>query len=119
MNQRIRAWYLREVGKIRELKWIQEGHDLESRARRALKIRNNARRKARSMMENPVEVEQLRRRDLQVYGNPDGPTFEQFVAENVRRGLEGDQIYERIIGGAQTIDEDVNRQLRAKPPGDP
>jgi hypothetical protein len=34
------------------------------------------------MMESAVEIEDLRARDLRLYGNPDGPTFEQLVQDN-------------------------------------
>lgn len=57
---------------------------------------------ARSMMENPVEVEDLREHDRRVYGNPDGPTFDQLVQEGHQRGLQRDEVYERIISGSQT-----------------
>src|ERR1017187_6508752 len=32
------------------------------------------------MMESAVEIEDLRARDLRLYGNPDGPTFEQLAS---------------------------------------
>jgi len=39
------------------------------------------------MMENPDEIEDLRERDLRLYGNPDGPTFDQLAQEGYQRGL--------------------------------
>ena len=68
------------------------------------------------MMESPAEVEMLRRRDLQVSGNPDGPTFEQLVAEHSRL-LSGDAILERIIEGAKVTDQQMNERFRPGPPG--
>jgi hypothetical protein len=34
------------------------------------------------MMESAVETDDLQARDLRLYGNPDGPTFEQLVQDN-------------------------------------
>jgi hypothetical protein len=62
-NSEIREWYLRKVATIPDLdlEWTKNGDLLEARARRAWEIRHNARREARSMMENKAEVEALRR----------------------------------------------------------
>ncbi len=63
------------------------------------------------MMMDPTEVELLRQRDLTVYGNLDGPTFE-FLVEKLRgAGLEGDSIYEAIVEGAFRTDADIGESL--------
>ena len=115
-NSDIREWYLRKVATIPDLdlEWTKNGVLLEARARRAWEIRHNARREARSMMENKAEVEALRRRDLTIYGNPDGPTFAQLIAAGSDAGLSRDEILRRIIAGAQTTNEIVNRRLFPK-----
>jgi hypothetical protein len=115
-NEQIRVWYQREVSTIAglNLKWIEQGHPLEHRARRAFEIRHGARLQARAMMENPTEAEQLRARDLQLYGNPDGPTFDQLVEAHRQTGCSGDEVYERIIQGAQTTNAEVDERLRSK-----
>jgi len=74
-------------------------------------IRREARLQARSMMPDPSEAELLRQRDVAVYGDPDGSTFEFLVEELTRVGLEGDEIYEKIIEGASRTDTDINRSL--------
>ena len=62
-------------------------------------------------MASPAEVELLRNRDLALYGNPDGPTFEQLVASRHERGFSGDALYLEIIRGAQTTDVETDREL--------
>ena len=61
------------------------------------------------MMTDPAEVELLRQRDVLIYGNPDGPTFELLVEKLRRAGLEGDTIYEAIIEGAYRTDRGINK----------
>jgi hypothetical protein len=68
------------------------------------------------MMENTAEIEDLRERDRRLYGNPDGPTFDQLVEENYRRGLQQNEAYERIISGSQTINQEVNKRLDLSEP---
>jgi PII-like signaling protein len=63
------------------------------------------------MMPDPVEVERLRRRDLEKYDNPDGPTFDQLVQQWKNKGLSGDEVYEAIIGSSQRTDRDVNKRF--------
>ena len=75
-------------------------------------IRRDARLRARSMMPDPAEAELLRQRDQEVYGDPDGPTLDYLVDRLTRAGLEGDEIYEKIIEGASRTDADMNRSLR-------
>ena len=117
-NREIRAWYRGRVDEIPNLnpKWIRQRVGLEERALRAWQIRREARLQARSMMENPDEVEDLRERDRRLYGNPDGPTFDQLVQEGRRRGIRGDSVYERIISGSQATNSDVNKLFDRKAP---
>ena len=68
------------------------------------------------MMENAAEIEDLRERDLRLYGKPDGPTFDQLVQENLQRGFRIEEVYERIISGAQTTNREVNKLFGAKGP---
>ena len=114
----IRAWYRGRTAEISEFNqgWIAEGVSLEERARRAWRIRHDTRVRARSMMENPAEVEDLGERDRRLYGNPDGPTFDQLVRENDRLGLRQDEVYERIIRGSQTTNREVNKLFDRKVP---
>jgi len=45
------------------------------------------------MMENPVEIEDLSERDRRLYGNPDGPAFDQLVQESQQLGLRQDEVF--------------------------
>ena len=55
--------------------------------------------------------DELRARDQQKYGNPDGPTFTQLVNKARTDGLQGDAVYESIIGSSQRTDEKTNQKL--------
>jgi hypothetical protein len=99
-NKEIRWWYFQEVAEIRGLveEWERRGDSRENQARQAWK-RRHVRLQAREMMEDPADVEAVRRRDLKKYGNPDGPTFEHKL----------DDAYRRIIEDACTTSEEVNK----------
>jgi hypothetical protein len=110
-GREIRIWYLREVAKIVELdqQWQGRGDTLEERARKAWQCRHDLRLRAREMMEEPADVEFLRARDFQRYGNPDGPTFEDLAERFRSRGLSVTDAYEAILHGALSTDESVNK----------
>jgi hypothetical protein len=101
-NAEIRAWYQQEVARIAALNraWVEQGLSLGTRARRAWRIRRDARLRARSMMENPDEVEMLRSRDRELYGDPNGPTFGRLLGDLQLGGASTDEAYEQIIQGA-------------------
>ena len=63
------------------------------------------------MMEEPAEVELLKELDRLIYGNPDGPTFDQLVAAIEKTGLKGDDVFERIVSGATTTNPEVDRDV--------
>ncbi len=115
-NEEIRQWYNDTVDKIPDLneQWIAEGVSVEERAKRAHDIRHDARVKAREMMQNKQEVVDLQARDTEKYGNPDGPTFEYLVEKNRQKGLEGDAIYEAIIGSANRTNREYNEKYGVK-----
>jgi hypothetical protein len=119
-NSEIRAWYQERVVGISKLneEWIARGISLEERALQAWRIRHDARVEARTMMENSAEVEDLRERDRRLYGNTDGPKFDQLVGENYRRGFQRNEVYERIISGSQTTNREVNKLLGLKRPSE-
>jgi hypothetical protein len=110
-NEEIRVYYnqvVTSIGPASE-QWKREGLSAEERARRAFEIRHDARLTCRAMMASAGEVEDLRKRDQEKYGNPDGPTFEQLVENGKKKGATGDAVYEAIVASAQRTDEAVNR----------
>ena len=117
-NEEIRSWYVTGVSAILPLneRWIREGASLEERARRAWRFRHDLRAAARALMQNSGEVEAMRARDSRLYGNPDGPTFEQLVNEGRARGFTKVQVYERIIQGSQSTNRDVDRKAGSTKP---
>jgi len=90
---------------------MDEGRRLHGRAG-AVAIRHDARIMSRAMMSDPAEVEDLRKRDMEKYGNPDGPTFDQLVRRNRENGLTGDAVYEAIVESSQRTDQAVNERFR-------
>lgn len=116
-NVEIREYYLKINGGIGALdeEWQRQGLSAEERAHRAYEIRHNARITCREMMDSEDEIKMLRARDQEKYGNPDGPTFEQLVTKARKDGLQGDAVYESIIGSSQRTDEKTNQKLGVSP----
>jgi len=115
-NEEIRQWYNDVVGQIPSLneKWISEKLSAEERAKRAHEIRHNARLEARAMMQNQQEVADLQARDQEKYGNPEGPTFEYLVEKNRQKGLQGDAVYEDIVGSSNRTNREYNEKFGVK-----
>jgi|SRR5580700_9617252 hypothetical protein len=117
-NGEIRTWYRKRLAEIpaQNQEWTAQAVSLEERALRAWQIRHDARLQARSMMADPAEIDDLGERDRRLYGNPDGPTFDQLVQESLQRGLRRDEVYERIISGSQSTDREVNKLFDREAP---
>lgn len=115
-NAEIRQWYNDRIAVIPLLdkQWQQQSLSAEERARRAHEIRHDARIQARAFMQNKQEVAVLQARDQEKYGNPDGPTFDQLVAQNREKGLQGDAVYDAIVGSANRTDAAYNRKHDVK-----
>lgn len=117
-NKAIREWYNKHTSaeRMKELdeKWQAEGKSPQERAELAFKERHDARLTARSYMQDPAEVEGLRLRDLQKYGSPDGPTFQQEVQKYQSQGLQGDDVYRSIIEGASRTSAEYNNKFGIK-----
>jgi hypothetical protein len=118
-NAEIRQWYNDQVATIPVLneQWLKDGLSAEDRAHNAHEIRHAARLKARSFMQNKDEVVLLQARDMEKYGNPDGPTFEQLVQKHLKDGLTGDAVYEEIVGSAVRTNRDYNQKFGVQPQG--
>ena len=116
-NAEIRKWYLEQVAQIPELneQWLAQGLLTKERARKAWQIRHDARLRAREMMADLDEVEDLKQRDLAEYGNEEGPTFEFLVQEWRDAGLKGNAVYVAIIEGAHRTNRDINQKLGLRP----
>lgn len=110
-NADIRQWYNDQVATIAVLdkQWQQQGLNPEQRARHAFAIRHDARLKAREFMRDKAEVILLQARDKAKYGNPDGPDFDYLVAQNRKKGMQGDDAYLEIIGSAERTNAEVNK----------
>lgn len=108
-NSDVRIYYNARVSLIpsHNRRWIQQGLSAEQRARGAYQIRHSARMEARAMMDTS-DVATLRARDLERYGNPNGPTFNQLVGRARSKGLRGDQVYESIVESSARTDPAYN-----------
>jgi acetylornithine/succinyldiaminopimelate/putrescine aminotransferase/acyl-CoA synthetase (AMP-forming)/AMP-acid ligase II/predicted amino acid dehydrogenase/acyl carrier protein len=118
-NPEIREWYLEQVAKIpsQNLEWIAKGMSIQDRAKRAWKLRYDARMDARAMMSDPKDVKLLQARDATEYGDPDGPSFEFLVTKYQKEGLEHDAVYEAIIGNSNKTDAELNARLQVQKAG--
>jgi len=69
---------LQRIATIPQLneQWNEQGISAQDRGERAWLIPHETRLEARLMMADANEVDLLRARDLNKYGNPDGPTFD-------------------------------------------
>ena len=112
-NAEIRLWYNHQVVIIPTLtdQLIHEGANAKERAKLAYAIRHRARIYARLLMPDKEEVEMLRKRDMEKYGNPDGPTFEYLVEKNQQKGLKGDAIYEAIVESSSRTSAKYNARF--------
>lgn len=113
-NCEIRLWYNYQVVAIGVLaeKWKQDGLSLKERALKAYDRRHEARVHARFLMQNKAEVKDLEDRDREIYGNPDGPTFEYLVKKNTDKGLSLAQAYENIIQSSSKTDKKYNAECQ-------
>lgn len=113
-NGEVRDWYNNEVSKILPLNemWIKEGVPLEERAKRAHDLRHQARLKARELMSSEQDVKLLELRDLEVYGNKDGPTFEQLIEKSRKKGLSKEEAYESIIDSSNRTNKEYNTRAK-------
>jgi hypothetical protein len=109
-NEEIRVYYNQVVSTIgpSNEQWKRDGLSAEARAHKAFEIRHDARLTCRAMMASAAEVDDLRKRDQEKYGSPDGPTFEKLVESGKQKGATGDAVYEGIIASAQRTDDKVN-----------
>lgn len=106
----IRLWYNFQVvaiGAINE-KWAQDGIDLATRAYKAYEMRHEARVNARFMMQDKAAVKKLQARDMQKYGNPNGPTFTYLLKKNTDKGLTVEEAYQAVIESSSRTDRRYN-----------
>ncbi|MEO1262905.1 MAG: hypothetical protein AAFZ15_29120 [Bacteroidota bacterium] len=113
-NCEIRVWYNYQVVAISVLnkKWIADGLDLETRARKAYELRHAARVNARFMMQDKSEVEGLQTRDMNKYGNPDGPTFDYLLKKNTDKGMSVEEGYQSILDSSSRVSPVYNSECQ-------
>ncbi len=87
---------------------------LSERALRASNLRHKARIDVRTMMldseHGALKVAKLQARDLEKYGNPDGPTFQQLIDKGLSEGKSKDQVYKDIIHSSGRTDKAYNKK---------
>ena len=112
-NAEVRQWYNEKVAIIPKMnaQWERHGIDLESRAHNAHAIRHDARIGARSLMSDPLEVEQLRARDMAKYQNPDGPSFEYLVDKGIKNGATKEGALSSIIDSSNRTNAEYNKKF--------
>lgn len=93
---------------------IRHGLPLETRAHNAYEIRHGARLKARSLMANNAEVIELQARDMEVYQNPHGPTFNQLIERSVAKGATNEEALENIIDSSKKTNANYNKKFEKK-----
>lgn len=106
----IRIWYNFQILAIPKLNeyWITKEIPLKERAYKAYNLRHNARIHARFMMLDQKEVAVLQKRDLDKYGNPDGPTFEYLLQKSQAKDISLEQAYESIIQSSSKTNDGHN-----------
>ncbi len=112
-NAEIRLWYNHQVVIIPTLNtgWINEGVSAKERAQRAYDIRHRARIYARLLMQDKEEVDMLRKRDMEKYGNPEGPTWLYLIEKNRQKGLTDDKLYEEIVKSSSRTSAEYNTRF--------
>jgi hypothetical protein len=115
-NNAVRGWYKDQIKRIAALNdtWIHEMIPLEERARRAYEIRKQARLAAREQMASSGDVAALNVRDIEVYGDSDGPSFEAMVAEKMAKGLTREAALESIIDSSRRSNQAYDRKHGAE-----
>lgn len=110
----IRVWYNYQVVAIPVInkRWITNGLTMEERARLAFDLRHRARMNARYMMSSAEEMKALQARDMEKYGNPDGPTFEYLVQKSLNKGVDREQAYKKIITSSARTDNGYNEECQ-------
>ena len=91
-----------------DAQWLAEGLSLEERARRGHAYRRRARFWARDQGVDAGDAAVLEVRDLEVHGNPEGPSFEELINRGLRKGKSLDAVYLGIIGSAQRSNAEVD-----------
>lgn len=92
-------WYNNQLATIPELnlQWQKEGIAIQQRAKKAYDVRRNAITKARDMLQNERLAAEIRSRDMEKYGHPNGPTFDYWVNQYQKKGFQGKSLYETIV----------------------
>ena len=114
-NKQVRDSYNARNHQVAELneQWKQQGLMAEQRARKAYALRHDARMTAREMMGSDPQKLRILIRDAKTYGDGGGPGFDELVAQQRAKGLNGDAAYEAIIVSSQRTDGATNKRVAA------
>jgi hypothetical protein len=114
-NAEIRNWYKNRVSEgtaklEADIKRENRTANM-SDAKKAYDIRHQARIEARSMMK-PSDALKLRARDMQKYGNPDGPSWKQTVEKYRYESRRKLSLAQSIIDSGKRTNKDWNKNNR-------
>jgi hypothetical protein len=111
----VRDWYHAQLAGFGQLDqaWQEQAVPLAERARRAYEMRHNARLAAREQMPASAVVP-LETRDLDLYDNPDGPTFDGLIEKLIATGKTRDQAYEALLESARRSNAGYDARARAQ-----
>ena len=62
-------------------------------------------------MASEIQREQLRARDMEIYGSPNGPSFAFLMRRLKSEGLPENKIYEAIIQGSYRTNAGIDKKL--------
>ncbi|MDQ2141200.1 hypothetical protein RBI14_23860 [Alcaligenaceae bacterium B3P038] len=105
-DQEAREWYLRQEADIPSR--LDRTQPIESQARQAFDLRNQARTEARELMADRVKAAELMRKEPNM-------TWQQITEKYAARGHTGDDLYRAIIGSSQRSRASVNNALGVDP----
>jgi hypothetical protein len=86
----------------------QEGMSLEDRARLAHMMREEKKLFVRDLMPDTHSVEVLQLRDLALYGNSTGPSFDALISAQEDKGKTLDEAFLHVIESSRRANQDVS-----------
>lgn len=107
-NASIRQWYVSSLDSIKDkLDILTKGYSLERKAKTAFTIRNMVKYKARSLMDDTKEAEQL-------YVNETSVTFQSLVDKYTGKGMTKAESYKHIYESLSKTRTAINEKFNVK-----